>query len=204
MKKTCKVVGVLLAGGLSRRMGGGDKCLQKLAGKKLLSYLIDTAYPQVDELILNASGDISRFNEFDLTVVSDSVEGRLGPLAGVLTGMEWSADNKPGCDWIVTFPTDAPFFPGDLVKRLLNAVESEGADIACASSFGQAHPVFALWPIALARDLRKALIEENMRKIDKWTAQYKTIQVEWSAEILDPFFNINYPEDLERAEIFLD
>ena len=204
MNDTCKIVGVLLSGGLSRRMGGGDKCLQKLAGKKLLSYIINTAFPQVDELILNASGNISRFNEFNLTVVSDTVEGRLGPLAGVLTGLEWSSDNKPGCEWIVTFPTDAPFFPSDLVKRLLNAVESKGADIACASSLGQPHPVFALWPITLASDLRKALIEKNMRKIDKWTAQYNTIEVEWSAEIRDPFFNINCPEDLKRAESFLD
>lgn len=203
MTDTKKVIGVLLAGGLARRMGGGDKCLQQLAGKSLLSYAIDVASSQVDQMILNAAGDISRFEEFNLPVVPDVIDGAQGPLAGVLTGMEWVARNGSDCEWIVTFPTDAPFFPGDLVERLVSEVGAQGADMACARSNERTHPVFALWPVQLAGDLRKAMLEEDMRKIDRWTAQYNIIHVDWPTEPHDPFFNINRPEDLERAEKLL-
>lgn len=203
MTDSKNIIGVLLAGGLARRMGGGDKCLQQLGGKTLLSYSMDVATPQVDQLILNAAGDGSRFVGFNLPVIPDVVDGAQGPLAGVLTGMEWASRNVPDCEWIVTFPTDAPFFPGDLVDRLVREVHSHGADMACASSNDRTHPVFALWPVRLAGDLRRAMLEEDMRKIDRWTARYNIIHVDWSTDPHDPFFNINRPEDLERAEEFL-
>ena len=204
MKHTKNIIGVLLAGGLARRMGGGDKCLQMLGGKTLLSYSIDVATPQVSQLILNAAGDGSRFVEFNLPVLPDVVDGAQGPLAGVLTGMEWAAHNVTDCEWIVTFPTDAPFFPNDLVERMLEKVHNKNADIACARSNKRTHPVFALWPIKLAGELRRAMLEENLRKIDKWTAQYKVINVDWSTDPYDPFFNINCPEDLEQAKEYLN
>lgn len=197
------IVGVLLAGGLARRMGGGDKCLQVLGGKSLLAHSIDKAKPQLGPLIINAAGDASRFNDFGLPVVPDVIEGFAGPLAGVLTGMEWAKQHAQACKWIVTFPTDAPFFPADLVSRLIKAVSDNGDDMACARSNGRTHPVFALWPVRLAGELRKAMVEEDMRKIDSWTARYTLVPVDWTTAPFDPFFNINRPEDLQQAEGFL-
>lgn len=193
-------VGLLLAGGQSRRMGGGDKCLRTLGGDTLLARVIARAKPQVGPLILNANGDPTRFGSFGLPVVADVVEAFSGPLAGVLTGMEWAMAHAPEADWVMTFATDAPFFPDDLVTLLSAAVTDAGADLACAESGGRAHPVFGLWPVRLARDLRAALIDENMRKIDAWTARYDLVQVPFATDPFDPFFNLNRPEDLEEAE----
>ena len=196
-------VGVLLAGGMARRMGGGDKCLQQLGGRSLLSYCINVATPQVGPLIINAAGDPARFKEFNLPVVADVIEGFAGPLAGVLSGLEWASKNAPDAQWVVTFPTDAPFFPDDLVVRLREAVDAAGADMACARSNARTHPVFALWPVRLAADLRRAMEDEDMRKIDLWTARYNIVHVDWPATPNDPFFNINRPEDLAQAEALL-
>lgn len=200
---TDRVIGVLLAGGLSRRMGGGDKGLRLLRGRPILAHVIERATPQVDELILNANGDPARFASFGLPVVADVVEGFAGPLAGVLTGMAWTAAQRPEVPWIVTVAVDTPFFPLDLVQRLLAGVRAEGADLACAASAGQSHPVFGLWPVRLASELRHALVEEGMRKIDAWTARYRLATVAFPAEPVDPFFNANRPEDLAEAERLL-
>ncbi len=197
------VAGVILAGGLSRRMGGGDKCLRPIGGRPILARIIERASPQVDALVLNANGDPSRFAAFGLPVATDVVEGFAGPLAGVLTGLEWAAREAPQCRWLASFASDAPFLPLDLVARLLAAVERDGADLACAASAGQTHPVFGLWRVDLAAPLRKALVEEGIHKVDRWTARYKLVQVEFPAEPIDPFFNANRPEDLAEAERLL-
>lgn len=197
------VTGVLLAGGMARRMGGGDKCLQKLGDSSLLAYSIDKAAPQVGPLIINAVGDPARFNEFCLPVVADVIEGFAGPLAGVLTGLEWARDHITDAQWVVTFPTDAPFFPTDLVERFLDETTKKGADMACARSNERTHPVFALWPVCLASDLRRAMEDQEMRKIDRWTSSYNIVHVDWSVSPKDPFFNINRPEDLVQAEALL-
>ena len=193
------VVGVLLAGGQSRRMGGGDKCLKTVGGETLLSRVIARARPQVGPLLLNANGDPTRFSGFGLPVVADVVEGFHGPLAGVLTGMDWAADQVPATRWIATFATDAPFFPLDLVDRLLAAVEEAAAELACAKSAGRTHPVFGLWPVALAGDLRSTLVDEQLRRIDAWTARHRLVEVSFPTEPFDPFFNLNSPEDLAAA-----
>jgi molybdopterin-guanine dinucleotide biosynthesis protein A len=197
------VLGVLLAGGLSRRMGGGDKCLRLLGGRPILERVIARAGPQVDALLLNANGDPSRFAAFGLPVAADVVEGFAGPLAGVLTGMEWAKAHRPDAAWIATIATDTPFFPRDLVARLRAAVAAEGADLACAASGGQAHPVFGLWPVRLAGELRRAVVAEGMRKIDAWTARYRLATVEFPVLPVDPFFNTNRPDDLAAAERLL-
>ena len=197
------VCGLLLAGGQSRRMGGGDKCLQMLGGRTLLARLLDIARPQVGPVVLNANGDPGRFSDYDVLVAPDVIEGFAGPLAGVLTGLEWARKNAPGCDWVASFACDAPFAPPDLVSRLLAVVEQEGADMACAASDGRDQPVFALWPVRLAGELRAALVDEDMRKVDAWTARYKLARAHWPTDPVDPFFNINRPEDLERAERLL-
>lgn len=198
-----KVVGVLLAGGLARRMGGGDKCLRPLGGQPMLEGVIERARPQVTTLLLNANDDPARFRRFGLPVAEDVLPGRAGPLAGVLTGMEWAAANVPEAGWIATFATDTPFFPLDLVRRFLETVEGGRAELACAASDGRTHPVFGLWPVALAGALRQAMEEEEMRKIDLWTSRYRLAEVEFPCEPFDPFFNTNRPEDLARAEELL-
>ena len=198
------VVGVLLAGGQARRMGGGDKCLRQLGGGTILEYVIARARPQVAALVLNANGEPARFARFGLPVVADVVEGFAGPLAGVLTGMEWTRAHRPDCPWIATIATDTPFFPTDLVARLLAAAQEDGAELACASSDGRAHPVFGLWPVRLAEELRAAMIEESVRKVDVWTARHRLVEVPFATDPIDPFFNTNRPEDLAEAERLLD
>ena len=197
------VVGVLLAGGRARRMGGGDKCLRRLGDRTILEHVIARARPQVVALVLNANGDPARFGAFDLPVVADVIEGFAGPLAGVLTGMEWARSNRPDCPWIATIATDTPLFPTGLVARMLDAIEQAGADLACAASGGRTHPVFGLWSVRLADDLRRAMVDEQIRKVDVWTARHHLIEVDFPAAPIDPFFNTNRPEDLVEAERLL-
>ncbi len=197
------VVGLLLAGGLSRRMGGGDKCLRVLGGQTILSRIVSVIRPQVEALILNANGAPERFAEFGLSVVPDTVAGNAGPLAGVLTGMEWVAANYPDSEWLATVPTDAPFLPRDLIQRMQTAIEEEGTDMACASSAGRNHPVCGLWPVRLRDALREAMINDEIRKVDRWTGRYGLSVIDFDANPFDPFFNTNRPEDLDRAEKLL-
>ncbi|MBI1776612.1 MAG: molybdenum cofactor guanylyltransferase MobA [Proteobacteria bacterium] len=194
------VVGVLLAGGLSRRMGGGDKCLRELGGETILARILTRVRPQVGRLVLNANGAPERFADYGLQVVSDAVLGYVGPLAGVLTGLEWASVHAPAAEWVASFATDAPFLPLDLVRRLADAVADDQADLACAASSGQSHPVFGLWPVRLRHDLRRALTLEGVRKVDDWTGRYRLATVEFATDPIDPFFNANRPEDLAAAE----
>lgn len=189
-----------MAGGQSRRMGGGDKCLRRLGGRTILERIVEAVRPQVGPLLLNANGDPARFASFGLPVAPDVVEGYAGPLAGVLTGLEWARADAPNCRWVASFATDAPFLPHDLVARLAAAVEREGAEIACARSGGQLHPVFGLWPVGLADDLRHVLVVEGLHKVGAWTARHRLAVVDFATEPLDPFFNANRPEDLAEAE----
>ena len=197
------ICGLLLAGGQSRRMGGGDKCLMELGGQTLLRRLIATAAPQVGPLVLNTNSDPALFRDYGLPIAPDVVDGYAGPLAGVLTGLEWAAANAPHCDWVASFASDAPFAPTDLVSRMRTAIEREDSDLACASSAGRDHPVFALWPVRLAAELRAAVVTEGVRKVDTWTARYTLARAEFGTAGGDPFFNINRPEDLTAAEVLL-
>jgi molybdenum cofactor guanylyltransferase len=194
------VVGVILAGGLSRRMGGGDKGLKTLGGRSILERVIERVRPQVDALVLNANGDPARFAAFGLAVVPDGVEGFPGPLAGVLAGLEWARMNAPQARWVASFPGDAPFVPRDLVARFLTATDKDAAELACARSGDQEHPVVGLWPVRLADALRHALAQEGMRKVDRWTARYRLAVIDFADQPVDPFFNANTPEDLAEAE----
>jgi len=198
------VIGLLLAGGLARRFGGGDKCLIELRGKPLLDHVIERAGPQVDRLLLSANGDPDRFRGYGLEVIADVVEGYAGPLAGILTGLEWVREHAPEAAWVASFPTDAPVLPMDLVARMLAAIAEQGADMACAMSNGRAHPVIALWPVGIATELRAALVDKDVRKIDRFTAGYHIVHVDFSVNDLDPFLNVNTPDDLAHASEFLD
>lgn len=194
------IAGVLLAGGLSRRMGGGDKCLRPLGSRAILDWVIERARPQVAALALNANGDPARFARFGLPVLPDGVPGFAGPLAGVLAGLDWAASAVPGATHLASFATDAPFLPQDLVARLSAAVAEGGHELACAASGGRSHPVFGLWPVALREALRQALAVEEVRKVDAWTGRYRLAVVDFSTQPVDPFFNANRPEDLAAAE----
>ncbi len=196
-------LGVLLAGGRSERMGGGDKSLKVLGGRTILARVIARARPQVGELIVNANGDPERFASFGLPVVADVIAGFAGPLAGILSALEWTAANRAGAEWVASFATDTPFFPEDLIQRLSAAVVREGADLACARSDGRAHPVFGLWRVALKDALRQAMIEDKIRKIDLWTARYRVAYADFAIRPYDPFFNVNRPENLAEAEKLL-
>jgi molybdopterin-guanine dinucleotide biosynthesis protein A len=194
------IVGVVLAGGLARRMGGGDKGLIELEGRPILDHVLARLAPQVDCIVINANGAPARLAGYGLPIVPDSVEGFAGPLAGVLAGMEWAARECPDADWIVTAATDTPFFPRDLVARFEQAVADEGADIVCAASGGRRHPVFGLWPVALSADLARAMTVEGVRKVDLWTARHRLAIAEYADRPYDPFFNVNRPEDVAEAE----
>ena len=191
---------VIVAGGLARRMGGGDKPLRPIGGRTILDHVIARIAPQCSTLALNANGDPARFAQWRLPVIADSIEGFVGPLAGVLAGMDWAA---PQGEWLLSVAADCPFLPLDLVSRLAAAQRENDSDIIVASSGGQAHPVIALWRVGLREDLRRALVEEQMRKIDRWTARYRIAHIDWSNEPVDPFFNANTLEDLTAAETFL-
>jgi molybdenum cofactor guanylyltransferase len=195
-----KIAGVLLAGGLARRMGGGDKGLRLLAGRPILDWVIERARPQVAALALNANGDPTRFAAWRLPVIADGIPGFAGPLAGVLAGLDWAAAAVAGTTHVASFATDAPFLPQDLVARLGAAVAAGDADLACAASRGQVHPVFGLWPVALRHELRRAVAEEGIRKVDVWTARYRLAVIDFAAVPVDPFFNANEPADLAAAE----
>lgn len=193
-------LGLLLAGGLARRMGGGDKPLRTIAGRSILAHVVERLGPQCDGLLLNANGDPARFADYGLPVVADSVPDFAGPLAGILAGLDWLAAHRPGTDWLVSVAADTPFIPRDLVARLHGARTMAGLPLACAASGGWTHPVIGLWPVSLREDLRHALTVEDERKIDRWTARHGVVAVEWPAEPVDPFFNANRPDDLAEAE----
>lgn len=197
------VVGVILAGGLARRMGGGDKCLIELAGRPLLSWIVERLAPQVPDIVLNANGDPKRFASFGLPVVADTVPDFAGPLAGILAAMEWARARDTSARWIASCAGDAPFLPRNLVEKFLDAQATERADLVCASSAGQPNPVCGLWCVDLIDDLRRALIDEHIHKVDAWTARYKLVTVEFAVDPIDPFFNINRPKDLAKAEALL-
>jgi molybdopterin-guanine dinucleotide biosynthesis protein A len=201
--------GVILAGGLASRMGGGDKALLTLAGRPLLAHVIDRLAPQVAGLALNANGDPARFAGFGLPVLGDSIAGFPGPLAGVLAGLDWAAGQ--GAECIVTAAADTPFFPRDLVARLCDAAVGQahqlvlattpraGGDLKSGGRRGvDRHPTFGLWPVALRDDLRGALAG-GLRKVVLWSDAHGGREALFAADGGEPFFNVNTPADLERA-----
>jgi molybdenum cofactor guanylyltransferase len=192
------VVGVVLAGGQSSRMGGGDKCLKQLGSLTLLGHVLERLRPQVATMVLNANGDTARFNSYGIPVVADSVPDFAGPLAGILAGLDWAREKN--VSWMVSTAADAPFLPRDLVDRLMQG--RGGARIAVAASGGWRHPTTAVWPVDLADELRQAL-QSGERKIDRFTARYAVAPIVFETDPVDPFFNINTPEELAEAERLL-
>jgi molybdenum cofactor guanylyltransferase len=201
------VTGVILAGGQSRRMGGGDKGLLDIAGKPMLRHVIDRLTPQVKTTVINANGDPTRFSAFGLPVVADTVQDFVVPLAGVLAGMRWSAEHAPQARWIVTAPGDAPLLPRDLVQRFAEAVDGKDDTIALAQSAGELHPVIGLWPVALVQDLQ-AQLGAGTRKVLDWTDRHGTVAVPFPSTpicglSIDPFYNANTPQELDDLRAML-
>lgn len=193
--------GLVLAGGLARRMGGGDKARIKIAGITILDRVLATLSGQCVGMAINANGDPERFADTGLEVVQDSVPDFAGPLAGILAGLDWLAKLNNGIEWMVSVPGDCPFLPDDLVERLHQARREMGAGVplACARSGEWRHPVVGLWPLALRENLRQALEVEGLHKIEVWTARHGVAIADWPDQPVDPFFNVNTPEDAERA-----
>jgi len=193
-------LGLVLAGGLARRMGGGDKALIAIGGIPILDRVLARLRPSCTGIMLNANGDPARFARYGLPIVPDSVPDFAGPLAGILAGLDWAAAHAPDIAWMASAPGDCPFLPHNLVSRLHEARQQAGTPLACARSGDWRHPVVALWRVALRDDLRQALIGEDLRKIEVWTARHGVAIAEWPAQPVDPFFNVNTPEDAAEAE----
>jgi molybdopterin-guanine dinucleotide biosynthesis protein A len=200
MTEAFGVPGVVLAGGLARRMGGGDKPLREISGRTILARVIARLEPQCEGLLLSANSDPLRFASFGLPVIADGIKHYPGPLAGILAGLDWAVAHRPDAHWILSAPGDCPFLPRDLVVRLRQAVSAQRAELAVAASRGRSHPVIGLWSVALRDALRHALAVEGLRKVDEWTRRYRVATVAWPAEPLDPFFNANTVQDLAEAE----
>ena len=194
--------GLVLAGGLARRMGGGDKARIEIGGVSIIDRVLARLSGQCVDIIINANGDLGRFADTGCTVVPDNVPDHPGPLAGILAGLDWLAAQDNGVEWLLSVPGDCPFLPDDLVERLHMARVKMGAGVglACAHSGEWRHPVVGLWPLALRASLRQALAEEGVRKIEVWTARHGVAVADWPAEPVDPFLNVNTPEDTARAE----
>jgi molybdopterin-guanine dinucleotide biosynthesis protein A len=199
MQTRISVTGVILAGGLARRMGGQAKPLIALGEISILSRVIEVLRPQCASLSLNANTELNRYQLYELPILIDATDGFLGPLAGVLAGMDAAAENQPDVNFLLSAPGDTPFLPQDLVARLYAAKTQEQASIAVAASGGRAHHTVALWDISLRETLRKALIDEGVRAVSEFIARHKKVDVDWSLDPYDPFFNVNSPEDLEIA-----
>lgn len=192
--------GVILAGGQSTRMGGGDKGLLTLGGQTILRHVLDRLEPQVGQIALNANGDPARFAAYNLPVIPDSIDGFAGPLAGVLAGLDWAANEN--ATHIITAAADTPFFPDNLTSALVMAAETQAKPIALARTENGRHPTFGLWPVSLRDDLRTAL-QNGVRKVVQWTDSHGTAMTDFPTRTFDPFFNVNTPEDLAQAETYL-
>jgi len=200
MRPGPSTLGLILAGGLARRMGGGDKARIRIGGVTILGRVLACLQPQCDRIIINANGDPGRFADTGLPVVPDSVPDFAGPLAGILAGLDWAAAHASDVTDVVSVPGDCPFLPVDLVERLEVARAKAKLPLACARSGDWRHPVVGLWPVRLRDDLRRALAED-LHKIEVFTARHGVAIADWPAKPIDPFFNVNTPEDVVQAEL---
>jgi molybdenum cofactor guanylyltransferase len=196
-------LGVVLDGGRARRMGGADKGLMTLGGRPMIAHAIDRLRPQVGLVAISANGDLAPFERFGLPVVVDDPPEFAGPLAGVLAALDFCIRARPSLTHVASLPGDTPLAPEDFVARLHAARRAAKADIAVAASAGRTHHAAALWPVAIAQDLRRALRQEGLRKVESFATRYALATADWRDQPLDPFSNVNTPEDLARAEAAL-
>ena len=193
------ILGAILAGGQSKRMGK-DKLFLEINNKKLIEYTIDKVQKYLQKVIIITNQDNKFFTKNNLITVKDCIEGHLGPLVGILTAMKWAKDNLNKCSWVATFPCDTPFFPESIIKSFINEAKKKESLILCASSHGRKHNIFGLWSLDLYEKLEKDLVNNKVRKVQDWTEKNKIKNLEFKFKDFDPFFNINTKEDLERAK----
>jgi len=193
------ILGAILAGGQSKRMGK-DKLFLELNNKKLIEHTLDKVKKYLKKIIIITNQDNKFFSENNLTTVKDCVEGQLGPLVGILTAMKWAKENLSKCSWIATFPCDTPFFPESIIESFIEESEKKESLILCASSHGRKHNIFGLWSLDLYDKLKDDLINKKVRKVQDWTEKNKIKNLEFKFKDYDPFFNINTEEDLEFAK----
>jgi len=193
------ILGAILAGGKSKRMGK-DKLFLELNNKKLIEHTIDKVKKYLKQLIIVTNQNNEFFSENNLTVVKDCIAGQLGPLVGILTAMEWAKKNSKKYSWVATFPCDTPFFPETIIKSFIKESERKDSLMLCASSHGRKHNIFGLWSLALYDKLKDDLVNNKIRKVQDWTEKNKIKNLEFKFEDYDPFFNINTKEDLEFAK----
>jgi len=193
------ILGAILAGGQSKRMGK-DKLFLEFNNKKLIEHTIDKVKKYLKKVIIITNQDNEFFSKNNLTTVKDCIEGQLGPLVGILTAMKWAKENLSKCSWIATFPCDTPFFPESIIKRFIEESEKKESLILCASSHGRKHNIFGLWSLDLYEKLKDDLINKKVRKVQDWTEKNKIKNLEFKFKDYDPFFNINTEEDLEFAK----
>ena len=207
MQRPDGIIGIVLAGGKSSRMGGGDKALLPLGGRPLLAHVVERLAPQVAEIVLNANDDPDRFAAFGLPLVADRLAGQMGPLAGIHAGLAWAKANRPEHSFVITVAADTPFFPADLVSRFCAATSMTDPKLVVSRSESGVHPVFGLWPVSLAPHLEDSLRRGARKALDFVAAQQAREvafpPIEIGGRAVDPFFNINRPEDLAEAEVLL-
>ena len=194
-----QIIAVILAGGQARRMGGGDKALRMLGQTTLLEFLIPRLRPQCAAIVISANGDPRRFEAYDLPVIPDSTEDASGPLAGILAGMHWTATEHPDATHILSVTADTPFIPDNLASRLASSTQNAPHPIACASSGTRIHAPVALWPLGLKNSLETFMAGEDRKSVQNFASRHGFVAIDWPIIPYDPFFNINTPEDLEKA-----
>jgi len=193
------ILGAILAGGQSKRMGK-DKLFLELDNKKLIEHTIDKVKKYLKKVIIVTNQDNKFFSKNNLITVKDCIEGQQGPLVGILTAMKWAKENLSKCAWIATFPCDTPFFPKSIIESFIEESKKKESLILCASSHGRKHNIFGLWSLDLYDKLKDDLINKKIRKVQDWTEKNKIKNLEFKFKDYDPFFNINTEEDLTVAK----
>ena len=193
------IVGAILAGGKSKRMGE-DKLFLNLNNKTLIEHTIDKVKKYLNELIIITNKKNEFFTKNNLKTVKDCLSGQLGPLVGILTAMNWAKENSPNCSWIASFPCDTPFFPETVISKFIEESKKKESLILCASSHGRKHNIFGLWSLDLYDKLYNDIVNNKVRKVQDWTKANNIKNLEFKFKNYDPFFNINTTEDLELAK----
>ena len=195
-----KIIFVILAGGESKRFGGGFKTLSKINGKSIFIRILEKLKKNEIEILINANQNHEEFQKSKLPIIKDKKEGFLGPLAGIHSSISWCLKEYKDKEWIFTVPSDTPFLPENLLDKFCNKLE-QNIEILVARSNNKVHPVISMWNVNLLNSLEKELSQKN-RKIMTWVEKHNFDYVDFDYKIFDPFFNINTINDLKRAEDF--
>ena len=194
-----KICAVIMTGGKSSRMGGGIKTLIQFNKKIIFERILESLQNQINNIIINNNDMSYQFKKYNLPIIEDKIKGYLGPLAGIHASLEWVSKNLKNIEWIVSIPGDTPFIPDNLVEKLYNKAKSYKKNIIIAKSNEKIHPIIGIWNVNLLQKLEKAILEGE-RKIIIWAKKNQLDYQEFVNDRYDPFFNINYNEDIDTAK----